>query len=806
MKATKNWLKQYIDRTFTTDEIDVGLTQAGIEVEGVEDLSTSFSGVVVGKVVERIKHPNADRLSLCKVDAGEEELLQIICGANNCVEGMKTPVAKVGAHLPDGMKIKKAKLKGIESYGMLCSAQELGIDSALLSESEREGIWTLPNDWEIGMDLKEAIGFDDVTFELGITPNRSDCLGMLNVARELGMMYKEKVKIPEVNDTSENKAATEYASVEIENPELCNRYIARVVKNITIGPSPLWMQKVLRASGMRPINNIVDITNYVMLETGQPLHAFDYDKLEEGKIVVRAAHDGEKMTTLDGVDRTLDSDMILIADAKRPVAIAGVMGGRNSEIDENTVNILFESAHFHYAHVRNTSRKLGLRSEASSRFERGVPPEVSMYAINRAVDLVEQMHAGTAVAGVVDNYPVKQEKHIIELEPARVNATLGTDISASDMHSYFERLGFDVIKLPGSEKATIDIPFYRMDITRHVDLIEEVARIYGYDKIPTTLPVSATNTKRQKPEITLTGRVKDILYGLGLAEIITYAFINPKEYIKLQHEEWLDSSVRILNPLSEAQSVMRVSLIPGILNIAKNNIRKNQKNLELYEVGKVFEQHKKDELPDEKRRVACLVTGERIKNWYGYSEEVDFYYLKGIAESLLDTLGIDKVSFVPNKKDGIFHPGRCTSILVNGEEVGILGEVHPQVLENYAIKERTYVMELSLDGFAGTIANVKSYKELPKYPSSNRDIAFTIKKEVLDSEIMQVIEEASSDKLVDYRLFDVYNGEQIEDGYKSLAYNLTYQDSGKTLTDEEVAEIHQSIQISLEEKLGAKLR
>ncbi len=806
MKATKNWLKQYIDRTFTTDEIDVGLTQAGIEVEGVDDLSASFSGVVVGKVVDRIKHPNADRLSLCKVDVGEGELLQIICGAANCTAGMKTPVAKVGAVLPGGFKIKKAKLKGLESFGMLCSAQELEIDSALLSESEREGIWTLPDDWEIGMDLKEAIGFDDVTFELGITPNRSDCLGMLNVARELGMMYKEKVMIPEVNDTSDDTAAAEYASVEIENPELCNRYIARIVKNISIGPSPLWMQKVLRASGMRPINNIVDITNYVMLETGQPLHAFDYDKLEEGKIVVRAARDGEKMTTLDGVDRVLEPDMILITDAKKPVAIAGVMGGKNSEVDENTVNILFESAHFHYAHVRNTSRKLGLRSEASSRFERGVPPEISMYAINRAVDLVEQMQAGTAIPGVIDSYPIKQEKHIIELEPSRVNSTLGTNISASDMYSYFERLGFDVIKVPGSERAKIDIPFYRMDITRHVDLIEEVARIYGYDKIPTTLPVSATNTKRQKPEITLTGRVKDILYGLGLSEIITYAFINPKEYIKLQHEEWLDSSVHILNPLSEAQSVMRVSLLPGILNIAKNNIRKNQKNLQIYEVGKVFEQYKKDELPKEKRRVACLVTGERIKNWYGYSEEVDFFYLKGITESLLENLGIDKVSFVPQKDDGIFHPGRCASIMVKGENVGILGEVHPQVLENYAIKERTYVMELSLDGFVGSIANVTSYKELPKYPSSNRDIAFTIQKEVLDSEIMQVIEDASNDKLVDYRLFDVYNGEQIEDGYKSLAYNLTYQDSEKTLTDEEVAEIHQSIQKSLEEKLGAKLR
>ncbi len=806
MKATKNWLRKYIDRTFTTEEIDVGLTQAGIEVEGVDDLSASFAGVVVGQVVEREKHPDADRLSLCKVDVGDKELVQIICGAPNCVAGMKTPVAKVGAVLPGGFKIKKAKLKGIESFGMLCSAQELEIDSALLSEAEREGIWTLPEDWEIGVDLKKAIGFDDVTFELGITPNRSDCLGMLNVARELGMMYEEKVTIPEVNDNSEDPAAATYVSVEIEDPELSNRYIARIVKDIKISPSPLWMQKVLRASGMRPINNIVDITNYVMLETGQPLHAFDYDKLEDKKIVVRAAKEGEKIETLDGIERTLDSEMILIVDGKKPVAVAGVMGGANSEVDDSTVNILFESAHFAYASVRNTSRKLGLRSEASSRFERGIAPEVSMYAVNRAVDLVEQMQAGSAVPGAVDAYPIKQEKHIVELDPARVNATLGTDINAEDMQSYFVRLGFDVIKEAGSDKAKIDIPYYRTDITRHVDLIEEVARIYGYDKIPTTLPVSATNTKRQKKEITLSERVKENLYGLGLSEIITYAFIHPEEYKKLQREEWLEKSVRILNPLSEAQSVMRASLLPGILNIAKNNIRKNQKNLQIFEVGKVFEQIKANELPKEERRVACLVTGDKIKNWYGYSNEIDFFYMKGIAETLLENLGIEGVSFVQNKEDSTCHPGRCASIMVDGKTAGSIGEVHPQVLENYGIDQRIYVMELTLDGFEEVLTNVKSYSELPKYPSSNRDIAFTIKEDVLDSDIMQVIAGASSDKLVDYRLFDVYNGEQIEDGYKSLAYNLTYQDSEKTLTDEEVAEIHQSIQNSLEEKLGAKLR
>jgi phenylalanyl-tRNA synthetase beta chain len=566
------------------------------------------------------------------------------------------------------------------------------------------------------------------------------------------------------------------------------------------------MQKVLRASGMRPINNIVDITNYVMLETGQPLHAFDYDKLEGQQIVVRAAKEGEKIVTLDGLERTLDSDMILITDAKKPVAIAGVMGGGNSEVDKDTINILFESAHFHYAHVRNTSRKLGLRSEASSRFERGVAPEVSMYAVNRAVDLVEQMEAGIVVPGAVDNYPVKQEKHIVELNPARVNAILGTDISAEDMLSYFERLGFGVVVEPGSDIASIDIPYYRTDITRHVDLIEEVARIYGFDKIPTTLPVSATNSKRQKPEITLNGMVKDVLCGLGLSEIVTYAFIHPEEYTKLQHEEWLDSSVRILNPLSEAQSVMRVSLLPGILNIAKNNIRKNQKNLKLYEVGKVFEHITVNELPIEKRRVSCLVTGEKIRNWYGYSDDVDFFYLKGIAESLLDKLNISDVSFVPVKDDGAFHPGRCASIMVEGKVAGIIGEIHPQALENFGINQRVYAMELTLDGFVEAVSNVKSYSELPKYPSSNRDIAFTIKEDVLDSKIMEVIADASSDKLVDYRLFDVYNGEQIEDGYKSLAYNLTYQDSEKTLTDEEVAGIHQSIQNSLEEKLGAKLR
>ncbi len=806
MKATRNWLKKYIDRDFSIEEIKDGLTKAGIEVESVDDLSISFSGVVVGKVVERIDHPQADRLSLCQVDVGEESLLQIICGAPNCREGMKTPVAKVGAILPGGLKIAKAKLKGIESQGMLCAAQELGMDAALISESDREGIWTLPESWPVGMDLLEAIGFDDITFELGITPNRADCFGMLNVARELAMMHREKVNVPCVRQDESDEDIHSWIDVEIEDEALCHRYIARVVQNVRMGPSPLWMQKLLRASGIRPINNIVDVTNFVMLETGQPLHAFDYDKLEGKKIIVRKARAKEKMITLDAVERVLDDDMIIIADAKKPVAIAGVMGGANTEVDIQTTNVLFESAHFDYAHIRNASRRLGLRSEASGRFERGVAPEISMYAIQRAVDLVVGMEAGEPVPGVADKYPVKQEKHVIELYPDRVNKTLGTDISPTEMLSYFVRLGFGVKTEEGSNHAVVDVPYYRMDITSHVDLIEEVARIYGLENIPTTLPVTATNTKRQKAAITLGERVKDKLSALGLMEVITYAFIHPDEYRKLSIPQKKNESLALLNPLSEAQSVMRTTLLPGLLNVAKNNLRKNQKNLAIYELGKVFFPMGKDILPREERHLACLMTGEKQKNWYGFSNQIDFYVLKGIVEALFMSFHMENIQFVPEKNSPVYHPGRCARILMEDRWIGTMGEVHPLVGENYGLTQRVYLLEMQLDGIEDIVQHVMQYKELPKYPSVSRDIAFTISEDITDASIMKTIEEASSDKLVDYRLFDVYNGEQIEDGYKSLAYTLTYQDKERTLTDDEVTKIHQTIQNNLEEHLGAKLR
>lgn len=805
MKASKNWLKNYVAREFTTEEIADGLTSAGLEVEMAEDLSTLFDQVVVGEVISCEKHPNADRLSLCLVDGGEDEMFQIICGAPNCRVGLKTPLAKVGARLPGGVHIEKAQLKGIDSSGMLCSAKELGIDASLLGEKDKEGIWELDEGLVNGTPLGEAIGFDDVVFDLAITPNRADCFGMIQIARELSMMYEEKIHVPFVREDVLEKDIEQYIEVEIDDESLSHRYVARLVKDITIEASPLWMQKLLRANGVRPINNIVDITNYVMLETGQPLHAFDYEKIGGKKIIVRRAKKGETILTLDGRERTLDEQMIVISDDKNPLAIAGVMGGANSVVDENTRMILFESAHFDYAHIRNTSRKLGLRSEASGRFERGVSPEGAMYAINRAVDLVAEMGSGQVVAGARDTYPVKQKKYEIALNPIRTNQILGTDLPKELMVSYFKRLGF-AVKDEGEDKPLIEVPYYRMDIKGHVDLIEEVARIFGYDNIPITLPVSSTNIKREKADITMTTRLKDILSGLGLTEVITYAFLEKEAYGRIARPELAKQSVAVMNPLSEAQERMRMSLIPGLLNTAHNNIRKNQKELQLFEVGNVFFDRGPKELPQEVRKLSCLITGSKVKQWYGYTPELDFFYLKGIAESIFETLLINDVSFEAAQDNLSLHPGRSANIMRENTCIGFMGEVHPQVEKNYHLNQKAYVLELDIDSIKDVLHQVPSYQSLPKYPIVHRDIAFTIKEDVPNAKIMDVIAEASNDKVVDYRLFDVYAGEQIERGYRSLAYTLTYLDRERTLKDEEVAALHESIHQSLETELGAKLR
>ena len=807
MLATRNWLRTYVDRDFSVTEIADGLTKAGIEVESIEVLGERFSGVVVGEITSRTSHPDADKLSVCRVDVGEKEDLTIVCGAPNCDAGIKVPVARVGAVLPGDFRIDKAKLKGIESSGMICSAGELGVSSSLQSEEERTGIWRLPDHLETGVGFKEALGFDDVVFELGLTPNRSDCLGMINVAREVAMIHNLPVQIPQVEHTKDNAQAQSLIQVDIEDPDLSNRYIGRIVRDIKMGPSPVWMQNLLRASGVRPINNIVDVTNYVMLETGQPLHAFDLNKLEGGVIQVRSAREGETFVTLDDVSRVLDPEMIVIADGEKPVALAGVMGGANSEVDAQTVDILLESAHFNPVSVRKTSRKLGLRSEASSRFERGVSPEGSLYAVNRAVDLIVAMEAGQAVPGAVDNYPRPQQTYRIALRPQRVNKVLGTSISPEEMADYFSRLNFDV-QMGDHTVLEVSVPPYRMDITGEIDLVEEVARIYGYDNIPTTLPVSSAAVDRKSPVIGLEERIKELLTGMDLTEVITYAFIHPDSFdlLCLSADHPLRETVKLMNPLSEAQSVMRTTLLPGLLETASRNIRRSQRDLKLFETGKVFRPDRDNLLPREIRTLSCLVTGEKRKQWHGELPEPDFFYLKGILETLSEALGTPLVLSADAQADG-FHPGRTAGIYHAGARIGTIGELSPLVMEKADLEGRRMVaLEMDVEAFIDGYVTVKEYRPLPRYPHVSRDIAFTIDESVSDARIMEAIAAVAGERLVDYWLFDLYQGEQIEQGKKSLAYTLTYQDMERTLTDEEVTRIHDAVRRTIEETFGAKLR
>lgn len=807
MKATKQWLARYIGREFTDEQIADGLTRAGIEVESYGRPGGDLTGVRVARIVSCQAHPDAEKLQVCTVDAGTGEPCTIVCGAPNCRPGILVPAALPGATLPDGTAIRETRIRGVLSGGMLCSAAELGIDPSLVREEDRSGLWVLPDDLTPGEELSGAIGFDDTVFELGITPNRADCFGMINVARELAMMYEEEIRIPPVVPSKETPEIRGMVDIEIPDPDLCHRYLGRIVRDIRTGPSPAWMQACLRAAGIRPISNIVDVTNFVMMETGQPLHAFDYDTIRDARIVVRTAHRKETIRTLDGVERPLDPEILVIADSQGPIAVAGVMGGYQTEVTANTRNILLESAHFHHARVRNGSRLLGMRSEASGRFERGVSPEGSHYAVDRAVELIRELGAGTPVEGVRDAYPRPQETGTISLSYDSVNRTLGTGIPGSRICGYLGRLGFSLEA--AEESVRVRIPAYRMDLTEPIDLVEEVARIHGYDRIPTTLPLAAAHTERQDPAVFLAGRIRECLVGLGLCETLSYAFFDPGdlERMGLSSEHPWRQALPLQNPLSEAHSVMRTTLVPGLMHTAGRNLRRNQRTVGIFEIGNVFEASQSPGgLPREIRRVGIALSAEKKKFWYGMREEAGFFELKGIAEGLLARFRVEDVRFESCTDHPAFHPGRTAWIRVGGQRAGILGELHPLVREAFDLPQRVCLAEIDAEVLAGTPDTVHRHRDLPRYPSVTRDIAFSVREDVTDQQIMDVIAEASNEKVVDYRLFDLYNGEQIEAGYKSLAYSLTYQDSGRTLTDGDVNRIHDGIRKSLEQKLAARLR
>ena len=791
-----NWLKDYVEIDVDIKEFVDKMTMSGTKVESVEETGQNIDKVVVGKIIEITPHPNADSLLVTKVDVGNE-VLQIITGATNIKENDYVPVALHGSTLPDGTKIKRGKLRGLESAGMLCSPEELGLTEETLPEGIDmvDGILILPHEYPLGKDIKEVLELNDKIVEFEITNNRPDCLSMLGIAREVAATFGKKMKYPSIEVSGNRDDVSDYISVSVEDKDLCPRFAVKVIKNVKIESSPQWMQDRLLKAGIRPINNIVDITNYVMLETGNPMHAYDLNMLDGNKIIVRRARNGEKIVTLDEVERKLDNETLVIADANKPVGIAGIMGGYNSEIEEGTKTIVFECAIFDPVNVRLSSKKLGLRTEASSRFEKGLDMESVEFAINRAWYLVEQLKAGEVVGGMIDIYPVKKEKNIMELKIDRVKWLLGVEIPAYKIKEILESLEF---KVTGEDILKVEVPSFRDDVTIEADLIEEIARIYGYDNIPSKLMDTTFTPGGRDNRQRIRQMTRNNLAAQGLFEIYTYSFVSPSVFnqINLRAENPLRKAIRILNPLGEDQSIMRTTLIPNMLEVISRNYNRKIADGMFYELSKVY---LADELPLKD------LANERDTLTIGIYGNVDFYDLKGITENLLSELNISNYRVLPSNHES-FHPGRTAELLINNKRIGYLGEIHPEVLDNYDIPVRVYIAEFNFEEITAHANLDIKYKPLPKYPSIERDIAIVVKEEITAGQVEEIIKNKGGKLVEEVELFDIYRGSQIEEGYKSMAYRIVYRSNEKTLTDDDIAKVHDKIINSLANQVGAILR
>ena len=816
------WLKDYIDLDVTTEEFCDRMIMSGSNLETCEHFCEEMENVVVGKIEKIEKHPDADKLVVCMLNVGKEEPVQIVTGAPNVFEGALVPVALHKSRIPGplhgqpkqegGVKITKGKLRGVESFGMLCSAEELGFEDKVVPVAHKDGIWILEGDYELGQDFAEALGLKQAVVDFEITPNRPDCLAMVGMAREASATFKKPFTYPDTDIKDENgKGETkDYVSVDIKNPESCKRYVARIVTDVKVEQSPWWLQKRLMYAGMRPINNIVDITNFVMLEYGQPIHAFDINQVKGGRIIVENAAEGEKFVTLDNNERTLTKDMLLIKDEERGIAIAGVMGGLNSEIEEDTTTIIVESANFSGDSVRATSKKLGLRTEASSRFEKGIDPNLCEAAADRVCRLIELIGAGKVCRGSVDNYPNPETAKTIDIRVDRINHVLGIDITREDMVSMLESLE---IKVEGSGNVmTVTPPTVRQDLLEEEDYIEEVARLYGYDKLPVTLPKGNCEAGISD-ERALRDLTRNSLCGMGLNEIQTYSFVSPKgvDNVRIDEDSWERAFVKLINPLGEENSVMRTILTPNMMEVLARNYSRNIDKVKAFEIGNTFMANmlNEEELPDEQYSL-CI-------GMYGKNE--DFFSLKGIVEELLKVLGIKGAVFEAESEYGVYHPGRCARIAVPSgrqgaedadilyDELGIMGEIHPDVAENYGMDGvRIYCCELMFDAIMRHADTEIVYTPLPKYPSTSRDIALLVDEDMAVGKIEEVIKKHGKKILENVKLFGVYRGKQVEEGKKSVAFTLTYRDKDKTLTDDEVAAVHNDVLNALKDKLNAVLR
>ena len=818
MQVSLRWLRDYIDIELSPEELADRLTMAGLEVDSIDEVSPGFSGVVVAQILSIKPHPNSEKLSLCKVTTGEETF-PVVCGAKNIHVDDIVPLAKVGATIPGGYIIKSSRLRGEPSEGMLCSEEELGIGE------DATGIMMLPKDLTLGADLASVLNLKDISLDIGITPNRSDCLSIIGVAREIAAITGKKVRYPRIDLSEGEDDINDLTSVEILDPDLCPRYTARVIKNVKVKPSPGWMRMRLESVGLRAINNIVDITNFVMMELGQPLHAFDFRYLEEGRIVVRGSSEGEEFISLDEKTRVLSADTLMICDGVKPVAVAGIMGGLNSEVVDDTETVLLESAYFDPSTIRRSSKRLGMSTDAAFRFERGVDPEGVTRALNRAAQLIAELSDGSICKNLIDQYPkkIKTAKNI-PLRVHRVNEILGTEIDAGEMKNILESLEMKVKKtvrlgspkssrlsLPKADEGDYAVtpPGFRVDISREIDLIEEISRLYGYDNVPISLPSALAGSEVKDRKKILTDNIRVILNGYGYSEVINYSFTTPESanILRFKGDDKSRKFVRIKNPLVEDISVMRTGLVYGLLDTMRKNVNVGNFDLKIFETGKVFIGKEKGELPVEEERIGALLTGSRYDDlWHFKGLLSDFYDLKGCVENLFDALGIHDIEFKSDIDLDFLHPGRSCRILAGKKEAGFLGEIHPKVLEKMDITPRAVVFELDLLMLLGLFSKKMLYIEIPRVPSVSRDVAFVIDKTMESKEILMLALEKGEELLENIEIFDVYYGTGVPEGRKSLAVRFTYRSPDRTLTDKEVSEVHERIIKKIVDSTDAKIR
>ncbi|MEN2765618.1 phenylalanine--tRNA ligase subunit beta [Ornithinibacillus xuwenensis] len=807
MLVSLNWLKEYVDvESITPEELAEKVTKSGIEVDHIEYVAEKSENVVVGYVESCEKHPDADKLNLCQVNVGDETL-QIICGAPNIRQGQKVAVAKPGAVLPGNFKIKKVKLRGVESNGMICSLQELGIEEKYVPKEFTEGIFVFPEDVQIGENVEPLLNLSDAVLEFDLTPNRADCLSMLGVAYEVGALLNKPVSLPSESIDTIGERTENYIQVKVEDEDLNPYYGAFIIQDVEIKPSPLWMRNYLTAAGIRPINNVVDITNYVLLEYGQPLHAFDYDRLQSKEIVVRSAKSNEQIVTLDNVERTLTEDNLVITNGKEPVALAGVMGGSNTEVTEQTKNILLEAAFFNSVSVRKTVKATGLRSESSTRFEKGVDPSRVRHAGLRACHLLTKYAGGKVLEGIVEFDNLDRTEKTVEMDTDTINNRLGTAISNDEIAEILKRLQFNFEQK--GDSFTVFAPTRRGDITIFEDMLEEVARIYGYDNLPYTLPSGSTQAGGLTKAQQLKRAVKGYLEGVGLMENRTYSltsdtFIN--KLISPEISELNPEAIGLAMPMSEEHKYLRLSILPELLKTISYNIARNQVNLAYYELGSIFVTNEQEltKQPEEKLRLSGVITGNWMEHlWQQESKKVDFYVVKGIVEGLFEHLELNlsiKQTQLPD-----MHPGRTASISLNNQVIGFMGQLHPRLEKELDLKE-TYLFDLNMDAVLEAHHHEPSYSYIPRYPSVTRDIAFILDNKVKAGDVKDTIEELGAPLVKQVQVFDLYKGENLPEGKKSVAYSLLYQDPEKTLVDEEVEASYQAIIEAINEKFHAYVR